>query len=97
MQSVHLIPVRDFCVYHQVEITFVDTLVDTGLIETTVVNDTVYVAPTQLTQLEKLVRLHRDLHIHVTDLDVVASLLDRMESLQDQLLSLQNRLRFYER
>ena len=96
MSTQSLILVRDFCVYHQVEITFVETLAGNGLIQTTTIDQSLYVEPTQLTQLEKFVRLHRDLHIHTDDLDVVSDLLDRMENLQSQVVTLQNRLRFYE-
>ena len=97
MQTKSLILVRDFCVYHHVEITFVETLAANDLIETTTIDQTLYVEPAQLTNLEKFVRLHRDLNIHTDDLDVVADLLDRVESLQSQVVTLQNQLRFYER
>ncbi len=97
MQTESLVPVRDFCIYHNVTITFVDTLVDKDLIALLTIEEIPYVEPTQLPQLEKFVRLHRDLNIHPDDLDVVAELLDRMERLQDQVLTLQNQLRFYER
>ncbi len=96
MQTEHLILVRDFCVHHHVELTFVETLAANDLIETTTVDQTLYVEPAQLTQLEKFVRLHRDLNIHTDDLDVVSDLLDRVENLQSQVVTLQNRLRFYE-
>ncbi|WP_080237857.1 chaperone modulator CbpM [Spirosoma rigui] len=97
MQTQHLVLVRDFCVYHNVEITFVETLASQELIEITTIEETHYVDNGQLPQLEKFVRLHRDLSIHPDDLDVVSDLLDKMESLQSEVLSLQNRLRFYER
>ena len=96
MQTEHLILVRDFCVYHNVEITFVETLAANELIETTTIEHTLYVEPAQLTNLEKFVRLHHDLNIRADDMDVVSDLLDRMEDLQSQVTTLQNRLRFYE-
>lgn len=96
MQTTHLISVRDFCVHHHVEITFIETLADNGLIETTVVEQTSYVQPEQIGRLEKLVRLHQELAIHADDLDVVSDLLDRVEELQQQLARLKNRLVFYE-
>ncbi len=96
MQTEHLVLVRDFCVYHNVEITFVETLAANDLIETRTIEQTLYVEPAQLTQLERFLRLHRDLNIHTDDLDVVSDLLDRVEDLQSQVVTLQNRLRFYE-
>ena len=96
MQTEHLILVRDFCVYHNVEITFVETLAANELIKITTIEHTLYVEPAQLTNLEKFVRLHHDLNIRADDMDVVSDLLGRMEDLQSQVTTLQNRLRFYE-
>lgn len=97
MQTQHLILVRDFCVYHNVEITFVETLASQDLIEITTIEETLYVDNGQLPQLEKFVRLHQDLNIHPDDLDVVSDLLDKLENLKSEVVSLQNRLRFYEK
>jgi hypothetical protein len=96
MQPTHLISIREFCVHHHVEITFIETLATNGLIETTIVEQTPYIQPEQLNRLEKFVRLHQDLAIHTDDLDIVSDLLDRMESLQQQVVQLRNRLVFYE-
>ncbi len=97
MQPNHLISVRDFCVHHHVEITFVQSLEQQGLVDTVVIEQSIYVQPEQLPRLEKLVRLHQDLSIHPDDLDVVSNLLERLEGLQHQVTQLQNRLVFYER
>ena len=96
MQTTHLISVREFCVHNHIEVTFIETLADNGLIETTIVEQTSYVQPEQVGRLEKLVRLHQELAIHTDDLDVVSDLLDRVEDLQQQLARLKNRLVFYE-
>ena len=96
MQPNQLISVSEFCVYHQIEISFVQTLEERGLVETVTVAQSIYLQPEQLPRLEKFVRLHQDLAIHPDDLDVVSELLERVESLQQQLTQLQNRLVFYE-
>ncbi|GAB3687977.1 hypothetical protein GCM10027592_02260 [Spirosoma flavus] len=96
MQTTHLVSVREFCRHHHIEITFVENLADNGLIEITIVEQIHYVEPEQLTRLEKFVRLHQDLAIHIDDMDVVSDLLDRVETLQQQVITLQNRLVFYE-
>ena len=96
MQTTSLISVRDFCVYHHIEITFVEILADNGLIETTIVEQNSYVHPEQVARLEKFVRLHQELAIHTDDLDVVSNLLDQVEDLQQQLTQMRNRLIFYE-
>lgn len=96
MQAPTLISINDFCVHYRVEVTFVETLAYNGLIETTTIEQAVYIQPEQLTRLEKFVRLHKDLAIHADDLDVVSDLLDRLENLQQTVTTLQNRLVFYE-
>ncbi|MBO0934188.1 chaperone modulator CbpM [Fibrella aquatilis] len=88
--------VRDFCVYHRIDVTFVDALERHGLIDFILIEQVPYLQPDQLTRLERFVRLHQDLAIAPDDLDVVANLLDQIESLQSQLTHLQTRLRFYE-
>ncbi len=91
-----LISVRDFCVYSHVETTFVTHLEERGLIQTTIVEQTMYIPFDELPRLEKYVRLHQELAIHPDDLDVVNDLTERLESLQQELISLRNRLVFYE-
>ncbi len=40
MRTENLITVNDFCVYHNVEYTFIDYLADAGLVKVTTVNKT---------------------------------------------------------
>jgi len=96
MSTYALIPTRDFCVYHQVEVTFLHDLARRDLINIVTVEQATYVEPTQLARLEKLVRLHQELAIHPDDLDIVSNLLEQVEQLQNRLTDLHNRLRFYE-
>ncbi|WP_018617757.1 chaperone modulator CbpM [Spirosoma luteum] len=92
----NLILINEFCVYHHVEVEFVQLLEQRGLIETQTIQQATYVQPEQLPQLEKFVRLHQDLAIHPDDLDVVNELLERLEYMQQRVTHLQNRLVFYE-
>ncbi|MCY7356599.1 MAG: chaperone modulator CbpM [Rudanella sp.] len=96
MPAQELILVSEFCAYHRVEVDFVNSLEQRGLIETTLVEQSVYLQPDQLGQLEKLIRLRQELDIHVDDLDLIVHLLERLESLQEQVTWLRNRLIFYE-
>lgn len=96
MQPDSLLSVQMFCTYHHVELAFVQTLEQRGLIQTVTFEETLYIDPEQVGQLEKFVRLHQDLAIHADDLDVVSELLERIDGLQRQVTQLQNRLAFYE-
>ena len=96
MENENLISITEFCRYHHVDVDFIQLLQQNGLIETTIVQQTVYVQTDNLGQLEKFVRLHQELNIPAENLDIVSHLLNRMENLQHEIKQLKNRLGFYE-
>lgn len=91
-----LMPVDQFCIYHQVEQTFLYSLREYGLLEIITVDESEFIALGQLQQLEKLTRLHYDLDINVAGIEAIAHLLERVEMLQAEMTALKNRLRLYE-
>jgi len=97
MENENLIPIAEFCRYHRVDVAFIHLLEQSGLIGTTILQQTVYVRIEDLSQLEKFVRLHQDLEIPADNLDIVSHLLNRMEDLQREIKQLQNRITFYEK
>ncbi len=96
MPTETLISARDFCAHYQLDLSFVIILEEQGVLEMIHIGLVQYLHPDQLRPLERLVRLHRELAVHVEDLDIVAHLLERIEQTQEQVLDLQNRLAFYE-
>jgi molybdopterin-guanine dinucleotide biosynthesis protein A len=96
MQTEYLIAIDEFCAIHDIEISFISSLQQTGLIEITKKNDTEFIDINQLQQLEKLVRLYFDLDINLEGIETITHLLQRISSLQDEVISLRNRLQFYE-
>jgi chaperone modulatory protein CbpM len=64
MKTENLIAVNDFCVYHNVEYTFIDHLQEAGLIEVTVVNQTTCIPVDEIQKIERLARLHTQLDIN---------------------------------
>ena len=95
MTHEELIPAADFCTHHQIEVSFLHSLQDYGLVEMTTVEHNVYLHPEQLSALEKFIRLHYDLHVNLEGLDVIHHMLSRVEDLQREIGALRNRLRFY--
>jgi hypothetical protein len=96
MATENLIPADDFCGYHQLEHTFIQSLQDEGLIHIAVVNKKTFIPANELPQLEKMIHLHRDLDINVAGLASVVHLLQKVEKLQAELWHLKNRLDLYE-
>jgi len=96
MQTEYLISVDEFCANHNIEISFISSLEQTGLIEITTIKKTGFINAEQLQQLEKFIRLYYDLEINLEGIETITHLLQRMNSMHDEILMLRNRLRLYE-
>jgi hypothetical protein len=96
MQSGKLTAVDIFCANHNIEISFISSLQQTGLIEITTVKETGFIDSNQLQQLEKIVRFYYELDINLEGIETITHLLQRIKSLQDENIALRNRLRLYE-
>jgi hypothetical protein len=95
MKTAELIAANDFCVYHNVEYTFITSLHEAGLVEITIINETTFIPQTELQKLEKLISLH-ELDINIAGIEAISHLLERVEKLQEDMKYLKNRLRLYE-
>ena len=96
MQSNELIPVHSFCVSHKIELSFIESLQQYGLVEITTIEEQTYLAAEQLTELEKYVRLHYDLDINLEGIEAIRHLLERLNELQARNIQLQNKLNLFE-
>ena len=97
MQTENMIVLDEFCSNHEVEVSFMRSLEEYGLIETIVVNKTVCVRGNELSKLEQIVRLHQELNINPEGIDVINELLKRMDDMHHEIIDLKNRLDFYSR
>lgn len=96
MQTEYYIAVDEFCAYHNIESSFINSLQQTGLLELTPENETGFIDASQVQQLEKIVRLYYELDINLEGIETITHLLRRINSLQDEIIMLRNRLRLYE-
>ena len=85
-----------FCAHHHIEISFLHSLHDYGLIEIIIEEDDCFLHPEHLDTIEKLIRLHHDLHINMEGIDVIQNLLQRVEDMQGEISFLKNKLKLYE-
>jgi hypothetical protein len=96
METEYLIAIDEFCSSHNIEISFVSSLQQSGLIEITTIKDSAFIEADQLQQLEKFVRLYYELDINVEGIETINYLLHRINSMQDEITTLRNRLGIYE-
>ena len=96
MKIENLIALDEFCISHNIEISFISSLQKTGLIEISTIEETGFIDAGQLQQLEKFLRFYYDLDINLEGIETITHLLQRINSMQEEIISLRNRLRLYE-
>ena len=96
MQSEDIVLASEFCMHHSIELSFITSLREGGLIETVLVDEQMFVPVSQLVRLEKIVRLHFELDINLEGIETILHLLDRIETMQEDIARLTNRLKAFE-
>lgn len=96
MKNKNLIQIKQFCLYHEIENTFITELHNYGLIHIIMEENDEYLKPEQLPTVEKMIRMHYDLKINLEGIDAIAHLLNKIETLQQNLNTVHNKLRLYE-
>jgi hypothetical protein len=96
MRTEDMIPADEFCIHHHIELSFIYSLNESGLIEIDRVEEKTFVPASQLPQLEKLVRLYYEMDINLEGIETITHLLQRMNHMQQQIQQLNNRLAMYE-
>ena len=92
MENDELILAEDFCMYNNIEYSFIHSLEDSGLISVTSVEQTTYIQADDIQKLEKFVRLHYDLDINIEGIETIHYLLEKIEEMQKEILQLRNRV-----
>ena len=87
---------EDFCSSHGIEISFISSVEQTGMVKMIKVNDMVYIDSGDLPNLEKFVHLYHDLDINLEGIETINHLLQKIYGLQTEIIELKNRLRLYE-
>jgi chaperone modulatory protein CbpM len=95
MPTEDMIPASEFCIHHNIELSFIYSLNQSGLIEIITVEEKIFVPVSQLSQLEKLVRLYYDMDINLEGIETITCLLHRINEMQLQIVQLNNKLNIY--
>lgn len=96
MNEKHLIPTQTLCMHYNIEVSFVDTLNKMGLIQIETIEETHFIHKDQISDLEKILRLHNELNVNLEGIDIVFNLLEKERQLQNEVNALKNRLKLYE-
>ena len=96
MNTDNFISLNTLSNHYQVDISFFNTLVEMGLIEVEILEQSFYIQLDKITAIEKMIRLHHELEVNVEGIDVVFNLLTKIQDLQNELIITKNRLRLYE-
>ena len=95
MQEHELILAQEFCTHYQVEMNFIHSLQEFGLVEVISNEGNDYVSADRLNELEKMIRLHYDLNVNIEGIDVILHLLEQLDEAQREANELRNQLKFY--
>lgn len=96
METNNLIRIEHFCTHHNVEISFIRSLHEMGLIDIVILEDDPYLPHEQLRDIEKMVRFHYDLEINMEGIEAISILLKQIEELQQELNAAKNKLSLFE-
>jgi hypothetical protein len=96
MKTDHLISLDIFCTSHDIDVSFISSLHETGLIEITTIEEAGFLNSEQLQQLERYIQFYYELNINIEGIDAIKHLLNRVNAMHDEITELRNRLRLYE-
>lgn len=94
MNTDNLIRIEYLCEQYNVELAFINSLQEFGLINVMVVKESKYLSNEDLKEIEKLIRLHYELGINMEGIDVISNLLNQIADLKQELTVAKNKLKF---
>ncbi|MEN9907366.1 MAG: hypothetical protein RLZZ540_507 [Bacteroidota bacterium] len=96
MSTENFIPIDTLCQHYKLEISFFNNLNENGLVDIELVDNIQYIHKDSIYEIEKIVRMHKELDVNIEGIDIVLNLLQKIDALQTELHSVRNRLLLYE-
>lgn len=96
MSKENFIPLHKLCELYKVEMSFFSSLNEIGLIQITTIEELRYIHQDKISDIEKMIRMYRDLEINIEGIDIAFNLLQKIDELENELISIKNRLKIYE-
>lgn len=96
METTEMILATEFCMHHQIEMSFIYSLKNSGLLVTVIIEEQLYIPVNELKSLESMLLFYNTLDINLEGIETVTYLLQKINNLQQQILELNNKLSVYE-
>jgi hypothetical protein len=96
MNTENFIPIDTLCQHYKLEISFFNNLNENGLVDIELVDNIQYIHKDSIYEIEKIVRMHKELDVNIEGIDIVLNLLQKIDALQTELHNVRNRLLLYE-
>lgn len=96
MKTTQYIAVTEVSKIYNVEISFLSTLKEMGLIECILVSQTECIHTEAIHDVEKMIRMHQDLSVNPEGIDIIFNLLEKVDQMDRELKRLHNRIQFHE-
>jgi hypothetical protein len=96
MNTEYLINVDEYCACNDIDVSFISSLQQTGLIEITTIEEARFLDTDQLQQLERYIRFYYELNINLEGIESIKHLLQRVNAMHKEIISLHNKIRLYE-
>ncbi len=96
MTQTSYIQITTYCQQTSIDTDFVITLEKYGLIKTKTMETQLFIAEDDITEIERMFRLHKELGVNLEGIDVINNLVKRLKTVESELNSLKKVLALYE-
>jgi hypothetical protein len=96
MKNKNYILLTHFCQHTSISDSFLKSLIDYNLISYKEMENDFYILDEEITEIERMHRLHDDLGINLEGLDVIKEMLNRLQKMEEEMAYLKKRLNIYE-
>jgi hypothetical protein len=96
METNNLVLIDQLCSNCDVEVSFINSLNENGLIQIIVLDDKKYISNEQLKDVERAIHFYYELNINIEGIEVIYSLLKQINDLQQELSLAKNKLSLFD-
>lgn len=88
-----LITITEFCIKYDIESSFINSLVESGIITLTIINQERFIHIDQLSEIDRYIHFHYDLQINIEGIDAIRHLLEKLNNMQEEIQQLKMELK----